>query len=45
LSCIASGKKSKHGIATPKEDMEIIRARLKVAELLAKDLRDGKAQR
>jgi phage-related protein len=38
-------KKSKHGIATPKEDMEIIWARLKVAELLAKELRDGKAHR
>lgn len=38
-------KKSKHGIATPKEDMEIIRARLKFAELLAKDLRDGKTHR
>ena len=38
-------KKSKHGIATPKEDMEVIRARLKFAELLAKDLRDGKTHR
>ena len=38
-------KRSKHGIATPKEDMEIIRARLKFAELLAKDLRDGKTHR
>jgi len=38
-------KKSKHGIATPKEDMDIIRARLKVAELLAKELRDGKTSR
>ena len=36
-------KKSKHGITTPKEDMDIIRARLKVAELLAKELRYGKA--
>jgi len=35
-------KKSKSGIATPKEDMEIIRARLKVAEALAKELRNGK---
>ena len=34
-------KKSKSGIATPKEDMDIIRARLKVAEALAKDLRHG----
>ena len=36
-------KKSKSGIATPKEDMDIIRARLKVAEALAKELRHGKA--
>lgn len=35
-------KKSKSGIATPKEDMNIIRARLKVAETLAKELRNGK---
>lgn len=35
-------KKSKRGIATPKEDMEIIRARLKVAEVLAKELENGK---
>lgn len=33
-------KKSKQGIATPKEDMDIIRARLKVAEAWAKELRD-----
>ncbi|MGB4116647.1 MAG: type II toxin-antitoxin system RelE/ParE family toxin [Polaromonas sp.] len=32
-------KKSKHGIATPKEDMDIINARLKVAEAFAKELR------
>jgi phage-related protein len=36
-------KKSKSGIATPKEDMDIIRARLKVAEALAMELRHGKA--
>ncbi|MBW8829374.1 MAG: type II toxin-antitoxin system RelE/ParE family toxin [Burkholderiales bacterium] len=36
-------KKSKSGIVTPKEDMEIIRARLKVAEALAKEVRHGKA--
>ncbi|MBK6864007.1 MAG: type II toxin-antitoxin system RelE/ParE family toxin [Ideonella sp.] len=36
-------KKSKHGIATPAEDMDIIRARLKVAAALAKELRHGKA--
>jgi len=38
-------KKSKHGIATPKKDMEIIRARLKVAEALAKELRDEETAR
>ncbi len=31
-------KKSKRGIATPKKDMDIIRARLKVAETLAQQL-------
>lgn len=31
-------KKSKRGIETPKEEMDIIRARLKVAEALAKEL-------
>lgn len=36
-------KMSKSGIATPKRDMEIIHARLKVAEALAKEIRDGKA--
>ncbi len=36
-------KKSKRGIATPKEDMNIICARLKVAEVLIKELRNGKA--
>lgn len=35
-------KKSKRGIATPKKDMDIIRARLKVAEVLAKELRNEK---
>lgn len=34
-------KKSKCGIATPKADMDIIRARLKVAEALAKELRNA----
>ena len=38
-------KKSNSGIATPKEDMNIIRARLKVAEALAKEPRHGKAHR
>lgn len=37
-------KKSKSGIATPKVDMDIIRARLKVAEALAKELRHGKTR-
>lgn len=36
-------KKSKRGIAMPKEDMDIIRARLKVAEALAKELRHDEA--
>jgi phage-related protein len=31
-------KTSKRGIETPKEEMDIIRARLKVAEALAKEL-------
>ena len=35
-------KKSRRGIATPKEDMDIIRARLKVAEAHAKELRNEK---
>lgn len=35
-------KKSKSGIATPKADMDVIRARLKVAEALARELRHGK---
>ena len=35
-------KKSKRGIATPKKDMDIIRARLKVAEAFAKELRNEK---
>ena len=34
-------KKSKSGIATPKEGMDTIRARLKVAEALAKELNHG----
>lgn len=32
-------KKSKRGIATPKEDMDIIIARLKIAEAYVKELR------
>jgi phage-related protein len=35
-------KKSKSGIATPKADIDIIRARLKVAEALAQGLRNEK---
>ena len=38
-------KKSTQGIATPKEDLDIIRARLKVAQALAKELRNGKTNR
>ncbi|SPC05720.1 conserved hypothetical protein [Cupriavidus taiwanensis] len=37
-------KRSRHGIATPKADIEIVRARLKVAEALAWELRHGKTQ-
>jgi len=36
-------KKSNSGIATPKKDMDIIRARLKVAEAPAKELQIEKA--
>ncbi|MCQ3923279.1 MAG: type II toxin-antitoxin system RelE/ParE family toxin [Rhodocyclaceae bacterium] len=36
-------KKSKSGIATPREDTDIIRARLKVAEAIVKEIRNGKA--
>ncbi len=35
-------KESKRGIETPKEDMNIIRARLKLAETPAKELRHEK---
>jgi phage-related protein len=35
-------KKSKRGIATPKSDMDIIRARLKVADALVQELRNAK---
>jgi phage-related protein len=37
-------KKSKSGIATPKTDMDIIRARLKVAEAIAQGLRNAKTK-
>jgi phage-related protein len=36
-------KKSKRGIATPKEDLDIIHARLKIAELLAKEFQNEKS--
>lgn len=36
-------KKSKSGIQTPKKDMQIIRVRLKAAEAMAKELRNGQA--
>jgi len=36
-------KKSKSGISTPKREIEIIQARLKTAEALAREIRDGKA--
>ena len=38
-------KKSKRGIETPKQDMDIIRARLKLAEKLAKELNHEDAKR
>jgi phage-related protein len=38
-------KKSKIGIATPKADMDVIHARLKVAETLVKELRNAKKNR
>lgn len=37
-------KKSKHGIATPKPDMDIIRAWLKLAEALAEELGNEEAR-
>ena len=40
LHCFS--KKSKRGIETPKEDTDIIRARLKAAEALVKELRNEK---
>ena len=38
-------KKSKSGIATPKADMDVVRARLKMAEALAKEIRDANPRR
>ena len=37
-------KKSKTGIATPKREMKIIHARLKMAEAVAREMRYGKKQ-
>lgn len=37
-------KKSKSGIATPGKEMEIVHARLKIAETVVKEIRDGKAR-
>jgi phage-related protein len=37
-------KKSRSGIATPKPDMDLIRKRLKVAAMRAKELKDEQAQ-
>lgn len=38
-------KKSRHGVATPKPDIDIIRERLKVAEQLVKEMRDAQTSR
>lgn len=38
-------KKSKSGIATPKADMDVVRARLKMAEAVAKEMRDAQPRR
>jgi phage-related protein len=38
-------KKSKRGMATPKADMELIRSRLKDAEILIRELRDANAKK
>lgn len=38
-------KKSKRGVATPKEDMGVVRALLKAAVVLAKELRNDEANR
>jgi phage-related protein len=35
-------KKSKRGIATPREDMDLIRGRLQLAEKRVKEIQDGK---
>jgi phage-related protein len=36
-------KKSKRGISTPKQELDLIRARLKMAEAIAWELRHGEA--
>lgn len=38
-------KKSKSGIATPKADMDIVRARLKIAEAMAQEMRNENKNR
>jgi phage-related protein len=38
-------KKSKSGIATPKREIDIVRARLKVAQTMAKEIRDAQTRR
>lgn len=38
-------KKSRHGIATPKPDIDIIRELLKVAEQLVKEIRNAQTSR
>lgn len=38
-------KKSKSGIGTPKKEIDTIRLRLKVAEAMAKEMRDGQTER
>lgn len=38
-------KKSKRGVATPQADMEVIRQRLKVAAIVAQELKDEEAGR
>lgn len=38
-------KKSKHGIATPKVDMNLIRERLKIAEQVVQEIRNEKAKK
>jgi phage-related protein len=37
-------KKSKSGIATPKKEMEVVQTRLKIAEVLAKEIRDASSR-